>query len=72
MSRAIQKRLGEDLPIHARQIILPMLAVGLCYNIETDALKMMVYYLASLVSVRGQLDNVLRVGTATFRKTTLP
>lgn len=61
MSRAIQKRLGDDLPIHARQIILPTLAVGLCYNVETDALKMMVYYLASLVSVRGQLDNVLRV-----------
>lgn len=61
MSRPILERLGDNLSIHVRQIVLPMLAVGLCYKVEADVLKMLVYYLASLVSVRGPLDNVLRV-----------
>lgn len=61
MSRPILEKLGDVVPLVARQIVVPVLAVGLCYGIETDALKLIVYYLLSLYSVRGQINDLLQV-----------
>ena len=61
MSRAVLKRVDTgSIPIRAQQIVVPVLAVGLCYEVETDVLKMLVYYIISLMSVNSPADSVLR------------
>ena len=60
MSRPILERVGAIIPLQARQIVIPVLAVGLCYEVETDVLKMLVYYIISLMSVNSPADSVLR------------
>ena len=40
--------------------LVPVLAVGLCYEVESDVLKLLVYYILSLMSVNGPADSVLR------------
>lgn len=37
-----------------------MLAVGLCYGIETDVVQMVAQYIIRLLTARGELDSVLR------------
>lgn len=66
MSRPILAQLGDVVPLQAQQIIIPVLAVGLCYGIETDVIKLLAYYLVSLITVRGPLDNVLRAAFCHF------
>ena len=39
---------------------IPVLAVGLCHEVETDVLKLLVYYIISLMSVNSPADSVLR------------
>ena len=39
---------------------VPVLAVGLCYEVESDVLKLLVYYILSLMSVNSPADSVLR------------
>ena len=60
MSRPILERFGQNVPLMAQQIIIPVLAVGLCYDIETDIVKVVAQYIVKLVSMRGELDSVLR------------
>ena len=60
MSRPILDKLGGLVPLQARQIVIPVLAVGLCYEVETDVLKLLVYYIVSLMSVKSPADSVLR------------
>ena len=60
MSRPILERFGQNVPLMAQQIIIPVLAVGLCYGIETDIVKVVAQYIVKLVSMRGELDSVLR------------
>ena len=60
MSRPILERVGTIIPLQARQIVIPVLAVGLCYEVETDVLKLLVYYIISLMSVNSPADSVLR------------
>ena len=40
--------------------LVPVLAVGLCYEVESDVLKLLVYYIISLMSVNSPADSVLR------------
>ena len=51
---------GVDVPLLARQILIPVLAVGLCYGIETDVVQMVAQYIIRLLTARGELDSVLR------------
>ena len=44
----------------AVQVVVPVLAVGLCYEVESDVLKLLVYYIISLMSVNSPADSVLR------------
>ncbi len=60
ISRPILERFGSNVPIRVQQIIIPMIAVGLCYGIETDVIKMVSSYVIGLLSVRTDPDNVLR------------
>ena len=60
MSRPILERYGQNVPLRAKQIITPVLAVGLCYGIESDVVKVVGQYIVRLVAMRGELDSVLR------------
>ena len=60
MSRPILERYGKNVPLVAQQIIIPVLAVGLCYGIEADVVTVVGQYIIKLVSMRGELDSVLR------------
>ena len=40
--------------------VLAVLAVGLCYGIETDVVQMVAQYIIRLHTARGELDSVLR------------
>ena len=46
MSRPILERYGQNVPLLARQILIPVLAVGLCYGIETDVVQMVAQYIS--------------------------
>ena len=60
MSRPILERFGTNVPLIAQQIIIPMLAVGICYGVDTDVVKDATSYIVQLVSSRGQSDDALR------------
>ena len=60
MSRPVLARLGDSVPLMARQMMIPLLAVGLCFNIETDALKLTVDFVLSMFAVEGQLNDTVR------------
>lgn len=61
MSQAVLKRIGTDnIPVRARQIVVPILAVGLCYGIESDAVSLMAKYILMIVSMKSSADNVVR------------
>ena len=51
---------NTDAPLRAQQVVVPVLAVGLCYEVESDVLRMLVYYILSLMSVNSPADSVLR------------
>lgn len=60
MSRPILERMGDNVPLMARQMVIPLLAVGLCFNIETDALKLTLDFVLSMFAVEGQLNDTVR------------
>ena len=60
MSRPILEQVGAIVPLRAQQVVVPVLAVGLCYEVESDVLKLLVYYILSLMSVNSPADSVLR------------
>jgi hypothetical protein len=60
MSRPILEQMGAIVPLRAQQVVVPVLAVGLCYEVESDVLRMLVYYILSLMSVNSPADSVLR------------
>ncbi len=66
MSRPVLERFGSAVPLKAQQIIIPVLAVGLCYDLEVDVLKMAAYYIVSLISAKGRLDSALRAAFCHF------
>lgn len=60
MSRPILEQVGAIVPLRAQQVVVPVLAVGLCHEVESDVLRMLVYYILSLMSVNSPADSVLR------------
>ena len=60
MSRPILERYGQNVPLLARQILIPVLAVGLCYGIETDVVQMVAQYIIRLLTARGELSDRVR------------
>ena len=56
-------RLPPEVPAgvaRSFEILIPVLAVGLCYGIETDVVQMVAQYIIRLLTARGELDSVLR------------
>mgnify|MGYP006913004988 CR=1 FL=1 len=51
---------ARTCPCWPGEILIPVLAVGLCYGIETDVVQMVAQYIIRLLTARGELDSVLR------------
>ena len=66
MSRPLLERLGTAVPLLARQMVVPVLAVGLCYNIENDALTLTLSFILSMFTVEGQLNDAVRTALCHF------
>ena len=61
MSRAVLKRVdAENIPIRAQQIVVPILAVGLCYGLESEAVSLIAKYILMFVAMKSAPDNVIR------------
>ena len=61
MSRAVLKRVdAENIPLRAQQIVVPILAVGLCYGLEADAVSLIARYILLFVAMKAAPDNALR------------
>ena len=61
MSRAVLKRVDTgSIPIRAQQIVVPVLAVGLCYGLESEAVSLIAKYILMFVSMRSAPDNAIR------------
>lgn len=61
MSRAVLKRVdAENIPIRAQQIVVPILAVGLCYDLESEAVSLIAKYILMFVAMKSAPDDAIR------------
>ena len=61
MSRAVLKRVDvENIPIRAQQIVVPILAVGLCYGLESEAVSIIAKYILMFVAMKSAPDDAIR------------
>ena len=66
MSRPILEKLDDTVPLTIRQMAVPMLAVGLCFNMEDYPLTIMVTFVLSLFSGERQANDVVRAALCHF------
>ena len=59
LSRPVLEKLGSTVPLRAQQIVIPMLAVGLCFGLEPDTLQTVADFVLSTITVKGQLSGIL-------------
>ena len=59
LSRPVLEKLGSTVPLRAQQIVIPMLAVGLCFGMEPDTLQTVANFVLSTITVKGQLSGIL-------------
>ena len=61
MRRAVLKRVdAENIPIRAQQIVVPILAVGLCYDLESEAVSLIAKYILMFVAMKSAPDDAIR------------
>ena len=51
---------AENIPIRAQQIVVPILAVGLCYGLESEAVSLIAKYILMFVSMKSAPDDAIR------------
>lgn len=51
MSRPLLERFGQNVPLRVQQLVIPLLATGLCYELETDVIQFLAQYMIGIVSV---------------------
>ena len=69
MSRPLLEKLGDSVPLLARQIVIPMLAVGMCFDLQTDALRLIADFVLSTITAEGQLNGILKTVLCHFLET---
>jgi len=60
LSRPVLEKLGSAVPLQAQQIVIPMLAVGLCFELQPDAVQLVADFVLSTITVKGQLSGILK------------
>ena len=60
LSRPLLEKLGNAVPLQAQQIVIPMLAVGLCFELDPETLQLVSDFVLSTITVKGQLSGILK------------
>ena len=69
LSRPLLEKLGNAVPLQAQQIVLPMLAVGLCFELDPETLQLVSDFVLSTITVKGQLSGILKTVLCHFLET---
>ncbi len=60
LSRPVLEKLGSAVPLQAQQVVIPMLAVGLCFELQPETVQLVADFALSAVTVKGQLSGILK------------
>lgn len=60
LSRPMLEKLGDAVPLQAQQIVIPMLAVGLCFELQPETVQLVTDFVLSTITVKGQLNGILK------------
>ena len=60
LSRPVLEKLGSAVPLQAQQIVIPMLAVGLCFELQPETVQLEADFVLSTITVKGQLRGILK------------
>lgn len=60
LSRPVLEKLGSAVPLRAQQVVIPMLAVGLCFELQPDTVQLVATFVLSTITVKGQLSGILK------------
>ena len=60
LSRPVLEKLGSAVPLQAQQIVIPMLAVGLCFELQPETVQLVADFVLSTITVKGQLRGILK------------
>lgn len=52
-SRPLLERYGGNVPLRVQQMIIPLVATGLCYDIESNVLHLLAQFIIGMVSAGG-------------------
>ena len=53
LSRPVLEKLGSAVPLQAQQIVIPMLAVGLCFELQPETVQLVADFVLSTITVKG-------------------
>ena len=68
LSRPVLEKLGSAVPLQAQQIVIPMLAVGLCFELQPDTVQLVADFVLSTITVKGQLSGILKTVMCHFQE----
>ena len=60
--------LGSAVPLQAQQIVIPMLAVGLCFELQPETVQLVADFVLSTITVKGQLSGILKTVLCHFQE----
>lgn len=66
MYRPFLEQFGDNVPLRVRQMALPLLAVGYCFNMDQDSLMLTATFVVSMLSESGQANDVMRAAMCHF------
>ena len=68
LSRPVLEKLGNAVPLQAQQVVIPMLAVGLCFELQPDTVQLVADFVLSTITVKGQLSGMLKTVMCHFQE----
>ena len=68
LSRPVLEKLGSAVPLQAQQIVIPMLAVGLCFELQPETVQLVADFVLSTITVKGQLSGILKTVLCHFQE----
>ena len=64
----VLEKLGSAVPLQAQQIVIPMLAVGLCFELQPETVQLVADFVLSTITVKGQLSGILKTVLCHFQE----
>lgn len=57
-----------EVQLQAQQVVIPMLAVGLCFELQPDTVQLVADFVLSTITVKGQLSGMLKTVMCHFQE----